>query len=187
MSLSLEYFGEDQELHRRALRFRPQENEDDIEADVEEETMPVDQVADLLDDMLARLKASQNAGVVRESMATAEWIEYAEKKRIGMPWMAWARHRKHWPRTPGAPKAEPAAPATASGTTRGNKTLLRLVAVMAKGGYGYDPAALKSPVPKQIADDAERHGHPVDVDTVLKWLRRANEEFPAAEPKPKSV
>ena len=66
-----------------------------------------------------------------------------------------------------------------------------MVAIMAMGGYGYDPTALKSSVAKEIADDGDTQGRAIDDGTVLKWLKEASEEFPIAKPtapsKPKSV
>lgn len=60
-------------------------------------------------------------------------------------------------------------------------SLLKLVAVMASVGYGYDPTQKKSPIPAQIQNDADLLGISFDVDTVRKWLKKASEFLPPKE------
>lgn len=45
-------------------------------------------------------------------------------------------------------------------------------------GLGFDPWAARSPIPGQVAAEAERLGIPVSDATVLKWLRAAVELLP---------
>ena len=52
-------------------------------------------------------------------------------------------------------------------------SLLRMVIGMAIGGYVYKPNALKSSVPKEIADDLALLGLNITPDTVLKYLKEA--------------
>lgn len=59
--------------------------------------------------------------------------------------------------------------------TRARDTLLKLVIGMAISRYGYDPRKGKSPVTKRIVDDLASLGIPLSDDTVLKWLRQAND------------
>jgi hypothetical protein len=46
-----------------------------------------------------------------------------------------------------------------------------MVIAMAINGYGYRPAAPKSPVPQKIVTAIETLGLELDVDTVRKWLK----------------
>lgn len=62
-------------------------------------------------------------------------------------------------------------------STKERITLLKLVIGMAIKGYGYDPAASKSSVPKEIADDLSKIGDlDVSDDTVRKYLKLAVSE-----------
>lgn len=55
--------------------------------------------------------------------------------------------------------------------------MLKLVIGMAIDGYGYDPKASRSPIPKQIAGHLLQHGIRMDDDTVRKWLNQAKENY----------
>jgi hypothetical protein len=63
-------------------------------------------------------------------------------------------------------------------STRERDSLLKLVIGMAVGGYGYDPAAARSPQPSAIEADLAERGISLDVDTIRKWLRQASELLP---------
>jgi len=65
--------------------------------------------------------------------------------------------------------------------TRERDSLLKLVIGMAKGGYAYDPAALRSDRVPEIVADLERLGIPLSADTVRKYLREAAEHLPPPE------
>lgn len=65
--------------------------------------------------------------------------------------------------------------------TRERESLLKLVIGMAKQGYSYDPAALRSDRVPEIVDDLERCGVAMSADTVRKYLRQGAELLPAAE------
>lgn len=54
-------------------------------------------------------------------------------------------------------------------------SLLRLAIVMAKGGYGYDENILKSPVPKEIEEDAQKMGVKLTDDTIRAILKESVE------------
>ncbi|MEI8158537.1 MAG: hypothetical protein WCH60_16865 [Burkholderiales bacterium] len=70
-------------------------------------------------------------------------------------------------------------------TTTENNTLLKLVIGMAMKGYAYDPAASKSAVPKEIADDLATLGINITDDTVRKWLKEgANNVLPSSPRQP---
>jgi hypothetical protein len=58
------------------------------------------------------------------------------------------------------------------GTTERN-TLLKLVIGMAIKGYGYDPQAKRSDIPKSIENDLVQLGIAITDDTVRKWLNEA--------------
>lgn len=59
---------------------------------------------------------------------------------------------------------------------KGRATALKLILGMAIKGYGYDPIAVRSPIPKQIADDLLLLGITLTDETVRKWLRIAVQE-----------
>jgi hypothetical protein len=52
-------------------------------------------------------------------------------------------------------------------------TLLKLVIGMAIEGYRYDPEAVRSEAPAEIASDLAKQGLNVTDDTVRKWLKAA--------------
>lgn len=58
------------------------------------------------------------------------------------------------------------------------ETLLKMIIGMATDGYGFDPAANRSPVPKEISDILAEKDMPLDVDTVRRWLKEAAEILP---------
>jgi len=62
--------------------------------------------------------------------------------------------------------------------TRERETALKLIIGLAVDGLGYDPAALKSPIPSEITKKLDKLGIPLDSDTVRKWLREAAELLP---------
>ncbi|TIL63838.1 hypothetical protein [Mesorhizobium sp.] len=62
--------------------------------------------------------------------------------------------------------------------TRERESLLKLVIGMAMGFYGYDPKSARALQTKQIADDLERAGIALDVDTVRKYLSEAKDLLP---------
>nr|MDP2190767.1 hypothetical protein [Rhodoferax sp.] len=68
-------------------------------------------------------------------------------------------------------------------TTRERDTLLKLVIGMAVDGYGHDPAAAKSNVPKEVADILANLGMSVSDDTVRKYLKQAADTVLPAKPR----
>jgi len=56
---------------------------------------------------------------------------------------------------------------------RERESLLKMVIAMAVCGYKYDPSAERSKIPQEIADDLEKSGLSLDVDTVRKYLKAA--------------
>lgn len=77
------------------------------------------------------------------------------------------------------------APATTDATLHPKEwdNLLKMVIGMAIDGYGYDPTAVKSGIPKEIAKAVTDCGMSISDDTVRKYLRRAvNEVLPAMPP-----
>ena len=68
------------------------------------------------------------------------------------------------------------------GTTE-RDTLLKLVIGMAVDGYGHDPAAAKSNVPKEVADILVKLGMSVSDDTVRKYLKQAADTVLPAKPR----
>lgn len=70
--------------------------------------------------------------------------------------------------------------------TRERETLLKLIAGMAVDGYGYDPKASKSPVPKEIESSLSQLGISITDDTIRKWLKEAAELLPKPLEKPRS-
>lgn len=68
------------------------------------------------------------------------------------------------------------------GTTE-RETLLKLVIGMAIDGYGHDPAAAKSKIPKEIAGILAGLDMPVSDDTVRKYLKQATDLVLPAKPR----
>jgi regulator of replication initiation timing len=74
------------------------------------------------------------------------------------------------------------APAPKEVSTKERASLLKMVIAMATDGYGYDPYANKSPIPRQIAQIIQDKGMRLDEDTVRVYLRKAvADELPARE------
>ena len=65
--------------------------------------------------------------------------------------------------------------------TKERETLLKMIIGLAVDGYGFDPAAARSPVPKEISDALAARGISLDADTIRKWLREAAEFLPPKE------
>lgn len=63
-------------------------------------------------------------------------------------------------------------------SSRERTTLLKLIIGMARDGYGYDPAATRSPFPKELEGILDRLGIPVSDDTIRKWLKEAADMLP---------
>lgn len=61
------------------------------------------------------------------------------------------------------------------------ESLLKLVIVLAKEAYRYNPEDKKSPVSGEIAEAADGLGISIDPDTVRKWLKEAAELLPREE------
>ena len=61
---------------------------------------------------------------------------------------------------------------------REKQTLLKLVAAMAVGGYGFNPASSRNPATKDIQSDLDQLGIGLDQKTILKWLREAANNLP---------
>lgn len=57
---------------------------------------------------------------------------------------------------------------------RERKAMLRLIIGMAVGGYGFDPKAVRSKVPSEIASDLDLLGISMDLDTLRKYLREGS-------------
>jgi hypothetical protein len=70
---------------------------------------------------------------------------------------------------------QPTSSATKPLHPKERNTLLKLVLGMAVDGYGYDPKASRSSIPKEIAGHLELHGLRIDEDTVRRWLNEAKE------------
>ena len=64
---------------------------------------------------------------------------------------------------------------------RERESLLKLVIAMAKGGYGYDSSADRSPTTTEIVSDLDKLGLHLDPDTVRKWVREARGLLPSME------
>jgi hypothetical protein len=61
-----------------------------------------------------------------------------------------------------------------SDLSKGEKhTLLKLIAAMATGGYGFDPTKQRSTQIKQIQNDLEHLGLTMDEKTIRKWVRKS--------------
>ena len=58
-------------------------------------------------------------------------------------------------------------------STRERETLLKLVIGMAIEGYRYEPRAVRSKAPAEIAADLAKQGIAITDDTVRKWLKTA--------------
>lgn len=63
-------------------------------------------------------------------------------------------------------------------STRERDTLLKLIIGLATDGYGYDPNALRSPIPKELEGILDGVGISVSDDTIRKWLKEAAHHLP---------
>ncbi|EFL88044.1 hypothetical protein [Ahrensia sp. R2A130] len=63
---------------------------------------------------------------------------------------------------------------------RERDSLLKLIIILAVDGYGYDPKAVKSPIPNQIRSAMQLNGLDMDPATIRKWLREAAAILPEA-------
>ena len=63
-------------------------------------------------------------------------------------------------------------------STRERQTLYKMIIGMAKDGYGYDPAASRSPFPKELEGILDRLGISVSDDTLREKLKEASELLP---------
>ncbi len=59
---------------------------------------------------------------------------------------------------------------------KGRASALKLILGLAIGGYGYNPQATRSTIPKEIADDLLLSGITLTDETVREWLRAAAQE-----------
>lgn len=59
------------------------------------------------------------------------------------------------------------------------KSVYKMLAAMAYGGYGYNPNENKSPIPKEVSDEVTRRlDEIIDPDTTRKWLKEATSMYP---------
>jgi hypothetical protein len=58
-------------------------------------------------------------------------------------------------------------------------TLLKLISVMARSGYVYDPGSSRSSTVRDIAEDSRKLGLSIDEDTIRSKLKEAAAKFPA--------
>jgi hypothetical protein len=69
---------------------------------------------------------------------------------------------------------------------RERDSMLKLIISTAIKGYGYDPRAGRSGIPRQIADDLRLAGLALDEDTIRKYLNEAKELWPGPETEQKA-
>lgn len=55
------------------------------------------------------------------------------------------------------------------------ESMLKIIAVMARGGYGHDPNQKKSPTVGTIHEDALKYGVSLDEDTIRKYLKHSTD------------
>jgi hypothetical protein len=61
---------------------------------------------------------------------------------------------------------------------RERASLVKLITAMAVDGYGYDPNARRSPIPREIEDVALRLGIEITTETIRKFLREGSQYLP---------
>lgn len=66
-------------------------------------------------------------------------------------------------------------------------SLKRLVITMAIDGYGFDPKAQRSPLPKHLEGAALERGISLTDETIRKWLRAASEYLPSKDEQDKKA
>jgi hypothetical protein len=66
---------------------------------------------------------------------------------------------------------------------RERSSLMKLIAAMAIDGYGYDPKARQSPIPKEIETAVLLQGLKLTTKTILKYLREGCQYLPKEEGK----
>ena len=64
-----------------------------------------------------------------------------------------------------------------NGKERNN--FLKLISVMARSGYAYDPGSSRSSTVREIAENSKNLGLPIDEDTIRSKLKEASARFPA--------
>ncbi len=70
--------------------------------------------------------------------------------------------------------------------TREKESLMKLIIGMAIDGYGYDPEARKSPIPKELSDTLSSWGIDISDDTIRKWLKLAFQHVSITMPDPET-
>ncbi len=78
-------------------------------------------------------------------------------------------------RCPDAKHAQETPSSSKGLSSQERQTLLKLIAGMASEQYRFDPHQQRSEAIKNIQDDLERVGLPMDAKTVRKWVRQAAE------------
>lgn len=68
-----------------------------------------------------------------------------------------------------------------SGLTKQKENLQKLVIVIAKDAYGFDPDATSSPIPTELQGLMEEHGISMDVGTIRNHLKEAKQLLPTSQ------
>lgn len=69
-------------------------------------------------------------------------------------------------------------------STKERNALYKIILGMAIKGYGYDPEASKSDVPKEIEGDLAQLNINLTAETIRNYLKKAHSEFPVSTEKP---
>jgi hypothetical protein len=102
-------------------------------------------------------------GETKNPSSPSRWFDWAQRKQIRVP--------------PVLRNAVELRPAKRDIETREKTTLLKLIYVMARAKYGYDPARAQNPAVQQICKDLSKYCLQVGDETVRKKLREASNEF----------
>ena len=140
------------------------------------------------------LKRSQEVGKLRTKSSPSVLLAWASEKRIKLSFSlmtaatannAFDEKRAH-NLTPDdnhtmSSTDENLSSQQKAGFTKQKENLQKLVIVMAKDGYGFDPNAATSPIPTQLQGVMEEHGIPIDVGTIRNHLKEGKQLLPACQ------
>ena len=129
-------------------------------------------ISDALDDIHAIWKSGNHA---EKSWTPARWIEWAQEKRISIPWLGYARREGMLPAallTSDMPEKGGYPGSTAALAARGRDSFYVLILTMAVKGYNYKPDGKSSAV-TDILKDAQELGFTISDDTIRNHIKAA--------------
>ena len=140
------------------------------------------------------LKRSQEVGKLRAKSSPSKLLAWASEKKIKLSFSlmtaattnnAFDEERAHSLTPDGKDTVSCADEYLTSqqkgGLTKQKENLQKIVIVMAKDAYGFDPDAASSPIPTELQGLMGEHGVAMDVGTIRNHLRDAKQLLPASQ------